>query len=78
MIMKQNDWTYYLPYGYTSLLASKHGVSPSLVSMVIKGHRKNNKILDDAISMAENEKKRRRIAQDEEEARRERIAKLTA
>ena len=48
----------HLPFGAQRVLANKHQCSEAFVSKVLKGLRKNDYILADAITMATNEKKK--------------------
>lgn len=72
----------YLPKGAQAHLAEKHGFSQPYVSLVLKGERKNETILLDALDMAEKEKVRRAAARVIEEKKQkeidERIAQLSA
>lgn len=68
----------YLPKGSQKILADKLGVSESYVSKVLKGQRKNDAILESAIELAEEEK--RKLKAEERKQRRllKRIDKLSS
>jgi len=63
-----------LPFGAQRVLANKHQCSDTYVSKVLKGQRDNDFILDDAILMAEAEKKKKA---DREKRLQQRVKKLT-
>lgn len=54
-----NDIRSNLPHGSLTILAKKHGFTRQYVSLVFKGAVYNKVIIDDAIDMALNERKRR-------------------
>lgn len=70
-----SDWKKYLPLGTQQQLAAHYGLSAPFISQILSGDRKNDEILDRAISIAEKEKARRERI---ERLREKRIAKLTS